>query len=94
MQSLFLLLMPGDFLLFLVTGIKETSVWKTAFVSDHLDQLCPTRGRVDVFFRPSLGFCCNVSRLHTDNLSIGTKRVYKMTLTEWLKVPNSRYHCS
>jgi len=26
--------------------------------------------------------------------SIGTKLAYEITLMEWLKVPNSRYHCS
>jgi len=36
-QSLVLLLMSGELLLFLRTGIKKTAVWKTTFVSEHLD---------------------------------------------------------
>jgi len=34
-----------------------------------LDQLCPARGPVEGFVRPSLGFSCNESILHTDNQS-------------------------
>jgi len=29
--------MPGDLLLFLMTGIKKMAVWKITFVSEHLD---------------------------------------------------------
>jgi len=36
----------------------------------HLRQLCPTRGPVEGFVRPSLGFGCSKIILHTDNLSI------------------------
>jgi len=36
-QSLVLLLMPGNLSLFLTTGIRKTAVWKTTFVSEHLD---------------------------------------------------------
>ena len=35
-----------------------------------LDQLCSTRGPVKGFMRPSLGFRCSKSILHTDNLSV------------------------
>jgi len=33
-----------------------------------LGQLCPTRGPVEGFVRPSLGFRCGISSRHTDNL--------------------------
>jgi len=36
-QSLVLLLMPGDLLLFRMIGIKKTSIWKTRFVSEYFD---------------------------------------------------------
>jgi len=52
---------------------------------------CPVEG----FVQPNLGFRCNNSSILTDNLPfIGTKHAYEITLTEWLKVPKSRYHCS
>jgi len=35
-----------------------------------LAQLCPTRGPVEGFVRPSLGFSCSESILHIDNLSL------------------------
>jgi len=38
--------------------------------SPALEQLCPTRGPVEGFVRPGLGFRCSVSSLHTDNLSL------------------------
>jgi len=34
-----------------------------------LNQLCPTRGPVEGFVRPSLGLRCSKSIPHTDNLS-------------------------
>ena len=34
-QSMVLLSMPGDVLLFLTTRAKKTAVWKTTFVSEH-----------------------------------------------------------
>jgi len=33
-----------------------------------LDELCPTRGPGEGFVRPSLGFRCSKSIVHTDNL--------------------------
>jgi len=35
-----------------------------------LDQQCPTRGPVEGFVRPGLGFCCSKSIQYTDNLSL------------------------
>jgi len=36
----------------------------------NFTQLCPTRGPVEGFVRPSLGFRCSKSIPHTDNLSL------------------------
>jgi len=33
-------------------------------------QLCPTRGPVEGFVRPSSGFRCSVGSMHADNLSL------------------------
>jgi len=35
-----------------------------------LDQLCPTHSPFQGFMRPSLGFRCSKSILHTENLSL------------------------
>jgi len=35
-----------------------------------LDQLCPTRGPVESFVRPNVGFRCSKSILYSDNLSL------------------------
>jgi len=35
-----------------------------------LDQLCPARGPVEGFVRPSLGVLCSENIVHTDNLSL------------------------
>jgi len=45
---------------------QETSL---RFQPVPLAQLCPTRGP-EGFMRPSLGFRCSKSILHTDNLSL------------------------
>jgi len=59
-----------------------------------LNKVFPARGPVEGFVRSSLGFRC-ISSPHTDNLSfIGTKLDDEITLTEWLKMRNNRYHCS
>jgi len=45
-------------------------------MKDTLDQLCPTRSPWTTydpgenFMQPSLGFCCSISSLHTDNQSL------------------------
>jgi len=39
-------------------------------ISKQLGQLCPSRGPVEGFVRPSLGFRCSKRILYTDNLSL------------------------
>jgi len=41
-QSLVVLLILETLWWFLITGTKKTCAWKTTFVSEHLDQGCPT----------------------------------------------------
>jgi len=51
-----------------------------------IEQLCPTGGPVEGFVRPSLGFRCSISSLHTDSLSIiGTKLAHEITKSHLLK---------
>jgi len=45
---------------------KEKPSWMNQF----LIQLCPTRGPVEGFVRPSLGVRCGENILHTDSLSL------------------------
>jgi len=46
------------------------SVQKGARAGLRGKQFCPTRGPGEGFVRPSLGFRCSTSSLHTDNLSL------------------------
>jgi len=64
-----------------------------------IDHQCPTRephvAQSKVLCSPVLGFRCSMISLLTDNPSfIGAKLSYEITLTEWLKGPNSCCHCS
>jgi len=49
--------------------IIRSTTWYGACVRS-LNQLCPTRGPVEGFVRPSLGVRCRKNILHTDNLSL------------------------
>jgi len=53
--------------------------------SSHLEQLCPTRGPVEGFVRPSLGFRCGKSILHADKLSL-LLTVLNLTFLMWSSV--------
>ena len=37
---------PEDLLLLLTTGIKKTVVWKTTFVSEHLDKVHQSQSKI------------------------------------------------
>jgi len=58
------LLVSKDFLI-----IDRSSLRCYSFF-DNSAQLCPPRSVVEDFTLPSLVFCCCISRLHADNLSI------------------------
>ena len=66
----------------------------TIFVD--LSQLCPTRGPVEGFVRPSSGVRCSKSVLHTDNLSLFWVSWIWHFCCRWSLVPlyHVCYHCS
>jgi len=57
-----------DIALIVSEGPSVFREWNLVFVS--VDQLCPNRGPVEGFVRPSLGFRCSISGLHTENMSL------------------------
>jgi len=64
-----------QFFILVVSKLCASSTLKSASSTYRwnfkgLNQLCPTRGPVEGFVRPSLGVRCSKSILHTDNLSL------------------------